>query len=69
MDKGVVERGVDVSDTENELALSNLGTERNGLLGLLSDLLGGLHPNSRQSIHPNCMLCAVHCHSCCVLAA
>ena len=69
MDESVVERGVDVSDTEDELALSNLGTEssRLGLSGL--DLLGGLHPDSRQSIHPNCMLCAVHCHSCCVLAA
>ena len=69
MDESVVERGVDVSDTEDELALSNLRTEssRLGLCGL--DLLGGLHPNSRQSIHPNCMLCAVHYHSCCVLAA
>ena len=27
MDEGVVERGVGVSDTENELALSNLGAE------------------------------------------
>ena len=47
MDEGVVERGVDVSDTENELALSNLGPERDGCLLLGLDLLGCLHPNFR----------------------
>ena len=45
MDESVVERGVDVSDTENELALSNLGPESNGCLLLGLDLLGCLHPN------------------------
>ena len=69
MDEGVVEGCVDVGDTEDKLALSDLGTERDGLFLRGLDLLGGLHPNSRQSIHPNCMLCAVHYHSCCVLAA
>ena len=52
MDEGVVERGVDVSDTENELALSDLRTEGSGLLGHDLLLLGGLHPESRQPIHP-----------------
>ena len=47
MDEGVVERGVDVSDTENELALSNLGPERDGCFLLGLDLLGCLHPNFR----------------------
>lgn len=43
MDEGVVEGGEDASNTENELALSNLGTERNGVLGGLGlDFLGGL---------------------------
>jgi hypothetical protein len=43
MDEGVVEGGEDASNTENELALSNLGTQRNGVLGSLSlDFLGGL---------------------------
>ena len=52
MDESVVERGVDVSDTKDELSLSNLGTEssRLGLSGL--DLLGGLHPKCSQLIHP-----------------
>ena len=45
MDEGVVERGVDVSDTENELALSDLRPEGNGCLLLGLDLLGCLHPN------------------------
>lgn len=53
MDEGVVEGGVDVCDTEYELALSNLGTERDGLLLGDLDLLGGLHPDACQSIHPN----------------
>ena len=68
MDKRVVERGVNVCDTEDELALSNLRTEssRLGLSGL--DLLGGLHPDSRQSIHPNCMHCTVRLHSYFILA-
>ena len=63
MDEGVVEGGVDVSDTENELALSNLGTEGNGLLLGDLDLLGGLHPNSRQSIHPESASYTPQCHS------
>lgn len=54
MDESVVEGGVDVGDTEDELALSDLGTERNGLLLGYLDLLGGLHPDPRQSIHPIC---------------
>jgi hypothetical protein len=41
MDESIVERCEDVSDAENELALSNLGTEGDG--GFFSDfLLGGL---------------------------
>ena len=55
MDERVVERRVDVRDTEDKLALSNLGTERDGgfLLGDL-DLLGGLagHPFVSISIQP-----------------
>lgn len=34
MDEGVVEGGIDVSDTPDELALSNLRTERDGGLFL-----------------------------------
>ena len=52
MDEGVVEGGEDVRDAENELALSNLRTEGSGLLGHDLLLLGGLHPESRQPIHP-----------------
>ena len=52
MDEGIIEGGVNVSDTEHELALSNLGTEGDGLLLGDLDLLGGLHPDPRQSIHP-----------------
>ena len=51
--EGVVEGGVDVRDAEDELALCNLGTERDGrlLLGRL-DLLGGLyHPDVSDHIH------------------
>lgn len=55
MDEGVVERGIDVSDTEHQLALSNLGTEGNGdfFLGDL-DFLGRLqvHPAISKPIHP-----------------
>ena len=47
VDESVVEGGEDVGDTEDELALSNLGTERNGLFLLDLDLLGGLHPKPR----------------------
>ena len=47
MDEGVVEGSVDVGNTEYELALSNLGTKRDGLFLLGLDLLGGLHPKSR----------------------
>ena len=53
MDEGVVERREDVRDTEDELALRNLGAERDGvfLLGRLN-LLGGLHPMVSLPIHP-----------------
>lgn len=55
MDERVVERGEDVGNTEDELALSNLGTERDGgfFLGDL-DLLRGLevHPIVSTSIQP-----------------
>ena len=62
MDKSVVERGVDVSDTEDELALSNLGAERNGLLLLLRlSLLRRLHPEVCQAIHPNFADSTVYC--------
>lgn len=49
MDESVVEGGKDVSDTENELSLSDLGAERNGvfLLGCL-DFLGGLEMTSNS---------------------
>lgn len=55
MDEGVVERSVDVCNTENQLALRNLGAERYSVvfLGRLG-LLGGLesvHPSIRRSIH------------------
>lgn len=54
MDEGVVERGVDMSDTEDELALRDLGSERDGFLsssdlGLLGGLFG-LHPFVRAHI-------------------
>lgn len=54
MDEGVVERGVDVGNTENELALCDLGAERDGFLsssdlGLLGGLFG-LHPLVRIHI-------------------
>lgn len=52
MNERVVERGIDVRDTKDELALSDLGTERNDLFLLGLDLLGGLHPKFRQVIHP-----------------
>ena len=52
MDEGVVEGGEDVGNTEDFLALSDLGTERDGLFLRGLDLLGGLHPKFRQSIHP-----------------
>lgn len=32
MDEGVVERGVDVCNTEDELSFSDLRTERNGVI-------------------------------------
>ena len=49
MDKSVVEGGIDVRNAENELALSDLGTEGGGLRlgGNLLDL-GGLHPDMHQ---------------------
>lgn len=48
MDKSVIEAGVDVRNTENELALSNLGTKRDSclFLGRLS-LLWWLHMGSK----------------------
>ena len=51
MDESVVEGGVDVRNTEDKLALSNLGTERYGGFFLLS-LLGGLHPVVSDAIQP-----------------
>ena len=44
MNEGVVERGVDVGNTEDKLSLSNLRTERNGVFvfGDL-DFLGRLY--------------------------
>jgi len=50
MDKGIVERGVDVSNAENELSFSNLGTESNGLLLLNLDFLGGLKDASKRQL-------------------
>lgn len=38
VDEGVVEAGEDTCDAEDELALTNLGTERDVLLWSLSDL-------------------------------
>ena len=56
MDEGVVERRIDMRNTEDELALSNLGTERNGGvflrgLGLLRRLQ--VHPKVSSSIQPD----------------
>ena len=48
MNESVVEGSINVGDTEDELALSNLGTERDGLFLLDLDLLGGLHPKPRH---------------------
>ena len=43
VNEGIVERSVDVGDAENELALSDLGAERDGVLLLLNlDFFGGL---------------------------
>lgn len=43
MNESVVEGGEDASNTEDELALSDLGAERDGVLGGWSlDFLGGL---------------------------
>lgn len=43
MDEGVVERGVDVGNPEDQLSLRNLGAERDGVLILRRlGLLGGL---------------------------
>ena len=43
VDKGIVEGRENVGDTEDKLALSNLGTERDGVLLLLNlDFFGGL---------------------------
>lgn len=48
MDEGVVEGGVDVGNTEDELALVDLGAERDGVFGGGDlGLLGGL-----QVVHP-----------------
>ena len=69
MNEGVVEGGVDVSDTENELALSNLGTESDRLLLGDLDLLGGLHPNFHQFIHPNNTTFPSQNIDCCILYA
>lgn len=53
MDEGVVERGVDVGNTEDELALADLGAERDGVLFLHDLLLGGLHPIAELAIQLN----------------
>ena len=52
VDEGVVEGGIDVGNTENELALSDLGAERDGFLNGNLGLLGGLlvHPLVRLHI-------------------
>ena len=42
MDEGVVEGGVDVGNTENELAFADLGAERDGFGSGSLGLLGGL---------------------------
>lgn len=53
MDEGVVEGGVDVGNTKDKLALSDLGTERDGGLFLLGGLLGGLWgASTHQRRHP-----------------
>ena len=52
MDESVIEGCVDASNTEDKLALSDLRTKRDGLFLRGLDLLGGLHPKFRQSIHP-----------------
>ena len=56
MDEGVIERGEDVGNTEDSLALSNLGTERDGgiLLGGFN-FFGRLYRTSskRQLCHPS----------------
>ena len=65
VNEGVVERGVDVSNAENKLALSDLRTERGGLR-LSCDLLdlGGLHPKSGQSIQPIARIRTAHLAPC-----
>ena len=42
MDEGIVERGIDVGNTENELSLSDLRSERDSGFFLGDLLLGGL---------------------------
>ena len=56
MDKGVVERGIDVGDAENELSLSDLRTERDGGFFLGDLLLGRLLTSNRQRRHPSSIL-------------
>lgn len=53
MNESIVERGVDVGNTENKLALSHLGTERDSVLlsGCLGLLGGLLHPFVSRLIH------------------
>ena len=51
MDEGVVEGGVDVGNAEDELALADLGAERDGFLSSCLSLLGGL------CVHPLVRLC------------
>lgn len=53
VNEGIVERSVDVGDAENELALSDLGAERDGFGGGSLGLLGGLWVTSNsQPFHP-----------------
>jgi len=55
MDEGIVERGKNVGNTENNLALSDLGAELNGgfLLGGLSFLWGLLVSSKTKSQNPS----------------
>lgn len=55
VDKGVVERGIDVGNTENEFSLSDLRTERDSGFFLGDLLLGSLH------IHRSASSSIIHC--------
>ena len=55
MDEGVVERREDVRNTKVALALSELGAELDGLLGLLTGLLGRLEYIRASAIASNAL--------------